>query len=310
MDSDGDLDLLASNWGAHDILWRENGNNWAIHTIVSSWTNPVQAVAFDINSDGDLDVIATSRTLDRVSWFEGPLWVEHIIDNSLDGAHIFDLGDIDGDGDTDIAASAWSGNEVVWYSWPSLVKSQIATGLGAPCDVSIGDINLDGQADILCAEQSPGAVLWWEGPGWIEHIVDDTFTYANRVYLADIDENGSLDPIAGGQPWTPGEIAWWELGYTGLNSHQNSSLYEIQLSVQPNPFSSILEITYTLTETSEVDLAVYDMSGRRVMGQGSITSVAGSHSISVSTENLPVGYYQVVLRAGDSAISTRCVKID
>jgi hypothetical protein len=90
MDFDGDLDLLSSHWDSHEIMWRENGNNWTIHTIVSSWTNPVQVVAIDLNDDGNLDVIATSRTLDRVSWFEGPLWNEHIIDDSLDGAHEFD----------------------------------------------------------------------------------------------------------------------------------------------------------------------------------------------------------------------------
>jgi len=77
----------------------------------------------------------------------------------------------------------------------------------------------------------------------------------------------------------------------------------IQLSVQPNPFSTYLEITYDLPATSEVDLAIYDITGRLITAETSAFTSAGSHSVSWNTENLPVGSYQVVLNScGERAV--------
>jgi hypothetical protein len=67
----------------------------------------------------------------------------------------------------------------------------------------------------------------------------------------------------------------------------------------PNPFNPETAIRYSLPQPAEVDLAVYDVSGRliAVLAQGRQT--AGSHKISWNARHLPSGIYFVKLRTAE-----------
>lgn len=84
----------------------------------------------------------------------------------------------------------------------------------------------------------------------------------------------------------------------------------MQLHTHPNPFNSRLHVTYDLPFISDVNLAVYDLAGRQAICIESLAASAGSHSVSLDTESLPSGCYQVVLGIADAQATSRCVKID
>jgi flagellar hook assembly protein FlgD len=95
---------------------------------------------------------------------------------------------------------------------------------------------------------------------------------------------------------------------TGINLEPSHLL---GLYTSPNPFTSSLSISFSLLESAEVKLSVYDISGRLVenLERGSIS--AGEHSLTWDPESvLPDGVYLIVLDACGERTVRRCVKLD
>lgn len=68
--------------------------------------------------------------------------------------------------------------------------------------VRSGDIDGDGSLDLIAASPTEGRILWFEnkfrdGSQWTERCVDDAFPGAFTVEVADVDQDGELDVIAG-----------------------------------------------------------------------------------------------------------------
>ena len=59
----------------------------------------------------------------------------------------------------------------------------------------------------------------------------------------------------------------------------------------PNPFNSSTNISFTLLEPGEVELRVYDMSGKRVIQRELGTRASGRHDHALQMDNLPSGNY-------------------
>ncbi len=143
MDADGDLDVvmafgIAAPVGnnspdSHQIAWYENlgtpgpGTEWKKHPIAASFPQGFEAVAGDLDGDGDLDVVATGwGARGRIAWFENsgdPTrdWAMHSIKQNWPNAVTVVLADLDNDGRLDIVACAERGaNELRW--WRNLGK--------------------------------------------------------------------------------------------------------------------------------------------------------------------------------------------
>jgi FG-GAP-like repeat len=138
MDGDGDHDVLiaagiAAGVGvdspdSHQIAWFENvgkpglGTEWKKHLIVSHFPHGFEAVAGDLDGDGDVDVVGTGWSPDgRLAWFENTgdpkaNWKMHLLKSKWPHAVTVIVADLDKDGRLDIAACAERGaNEVRWW---------------------------------------------------------------------------------------------------------------------------------------------------------------------------------------------------
>ena len=79
IDGDGDTDFVAVSEQKNAIVWYENtlsnGNGFSKHILSTSFIStgirsPMNAFPSDVDSDGDLDVLAILRFEDKVAWFE------------------------------------------------------------------------------------------------------------------------------------------------------------------------------------------------------------------------------------------------
>ncbi|HLT45844.1 MAG TPA: T9SS type A sorting domain-containing protein, partial [Rubricoccaceae bacterium] len=70
------------------------------------------------------------------------------------------------------------------------------------------------------------------------------------------------------------------------------------LEVRPNPFRGKATVTLTLARPSEVEVAVYDVLGRRVAVLAGGVYGAGRHVLTLDGTDLPAGVYVVRASAG------------
>jgi hypothetical protein len=75
--------------------------------------------------------------------------------------------------------------------------------------------------------------------------------------------------------------------------------YPVFEAVWPNPASDQLFLRFTLPEEADVRISLSDMSGREVLRlPSSVLRSAGGNLLRIATEDLPVGCYELVCRAG------------
>ena len=77
----------------------------------------------------------------------------------------------------------------------------------------------------------------------------------------------------------------------------------------PNPFNPTTQITFSLNETADVNLEVYNIQGQRVATLANDTFSAGSHHVTFDASHLSSGVYIYRLHAGGQVLSRKMILI-
>ena len=142
MDGDGDLDVVMAIGFVYEpnskdpsrfstredcqVVWYENNiprqDGWKKHIVQEKFDDAFEAVAADLDDDGDIDIVATSwRNPGRIAWFENTgdprrNWCQHVLKENWRSANQVIIADMNGDGKPDIVACAERGSvEVRWW---------------------------------------------------------------------------------------------------------------------------------------------------------------------------------------------------
>jgi hypothetical protein len=112
------------------------------------------------------------------------------------------------------------------------------------------------------------------------------------VYLIKTDENG---------------LTGIEEADVGSEVHYHSNQL---LQNSPNPFHHSTVISYSISQTANVTLVIYDITGRLVETLGNETQQSGMHQVRWDRKNNASGVYFYTLRAGESVETRKMVVVE
>jgi hypothetical protein len=148
-------------------------------------------------------------------------WFKHVINDSLlDGATGVAVGRLNESDSPDIAVSAKEMSDcVVWYenphplAQPRWQKWDVDSPADGAREIAVGDINRDDHMDLAVAIRDEGEIVWYENGAqpdtivWTRHHVG-YLGGPRGVFIADINNNGRLDIVAGGM--AVNTVMWYE----------------------------------------------------------------------------------------------------
>ncbi|NCC52287.1 MAG: DUF11 domain-containing protein [Spartobacteria bacterium] len=228
MDGDSHQDVIAYNYSAGRIdVWLNvdgSGLNWTSTMVTTGFSSPTSLDAADIDRDGDMDIVGTSRSKATVSWFEnvngnGTNWVEHVVSSALNYVQSASVADINNDGLPDIVAAGQTPDIVRAFinvdgsgtNWQATYIDSSA--MMDPSEVFTCDLDRDGDIDVLCASEAAGDLVWYDNPlsegggAWTEYSVDLSFSGVRRIGAADMNGDGNTDYLAAGEG--ANKVSWF-----------------------------------------------------------------------------------------------------
>lgn len=234
LDNDGKLDVISASNYDDKVAWYHNdgGNppSWTAHTITTSADGASSLSVADLDADGDLDVISSSRWDNRIAWYENtggnPLsWTMHTITTSAFDVRCVFAAKVNDDDRIDILAGSVSDDTVAWYenqggSPPTFVQRIISNKLyDGPGPVCGADLDGDGDCDVIAGLYAANKIVWYENMGgatpiWRFHYLKDAGSIANyakgpfSICIKDMDKDGDLDVVAANR--YSNITAWYE----------------------------------------------------------------------------------------------------
>lgn len=174
------------------------------HTAVSG----IAAVDFD--RDGDVDVIANHRVIDKVIIWENdgnmqPGWNMKLLSEQVIGPMYIFAGDVNADSLPDLVISSAATNSLYCFintdglnHWDVYIMDDTFEGAHGVC---IEDINNDGLPDIIATAAGDNMVAWWENNGlapdtWTKTVISDQMNGSQTVTASDMNNDGFMDIVA------------------------------------------------------------------------------------------------------------------
>ncbi len=232
LDRDGLDDVVLAAIEADTIAIRFNGTPGSWTALTVAFDEAVTVFTADIDGDGWIDVVGGKRGTgaNAVRWWKNPgagggTWVENpIVGTTISGVRSVVAGDMDNDGDVDLVSASFmtstegfvtifentNGEGTAWALF------EVDVDAWGAHTVRLGDINGDGRLDIALAAHHLNVVGWYLNGGlagdpwspWAFRLIFGPVNEAIGLDLADMDDDGDLDVIAGS--FADGEVAWYQ----------------------------------------------------------------------------------------------------
>jgi hypothetical protein len=218
VNGDGWLDLVSANYRSRKLYWIEHPGKslagWKAHVIDMPGAMETGRLA-DIDGDGRLDILPNGT--DFAAWWDlkpektaagvPPRWIRHNLPSELAG-HGIGFGDINGDGRGDLVCPrGWAEAPADRRAgrWLFHADFELHRDCGIP--ILVFDVDGDGDNDLVWGRGHNIGLYWLEqvrdksgGPGgrrFVRHAIDTSWSQAHSLLLADLDNDGRPEVVAG-----------------------------------------------------------------------------------------------------------------
>ncbi|MEQ8524552.1 FG-GAP-like repeat-containing protein [Gracilimonas sp.] len=272
-DGDGILDVVAAYNNL--LAWFRNDGSNTFNSVEGSVieTFPVitnynsqDVIAFDVNLDGDTDIIHVHTVTDDISYYEndgtGSFQLQQVIDGNAPLANDVKAADFDGDGDFDLVASIEASGEIVQYvnnAGTFNTASVITSSVDSPKNVVTADLDNDGFIDVLSVSQNDSKVAWYSngsGTGVFsaQNIISSDMTDPFNATAADLNGDGLNDVIVS---TLNGDLVWYQ--------NLGSGSFDTAVSLLSGAGELRSVAAADLTETGLLDLIAGDYTANQLI---------------------------------------------
>lgn len=216
VDDDGWLDVITCTWFAKKSEWLKNpgaaGGMW-IRNLIDELGNHEAGEMVDIDGDGKalefLPTVAVTVWYEKGKLPDGkPGMIKHVI-SEKQGTWGTGCGDVNGDGRPDILrpdfwfegpadprAGEWKEHPLGFSKHPDGIKADTA-------HILVHDVNGDKLPDLIASAAHDYGLFWFEqgrdgeNITWTQHLIDKSWSQVHSLRLADLDNDGDMEIIAG-----------------------------------------------------------------------------------------------------------------
>lgn len=317
IDGDTDVDVVLTSNGDAKVYWYENDGQagFTRQIVDANLPEPFAVEAGDLDGDGDTDLMVLSTEEanaavlylnDGQGTFEREILLADVVATDVE------IGDWDGSGGLDIVVAIRENQtadpDIILYSNEgdgTFAASTLVSDNRNVTSVRLGDIDDDGDLDLIAGNDNatPRVRVYTNVAGAAvpaSAFLDDLTSSIVGIDVGDIDGDGILDFVAGdsrgynlllfegtgGDPIAiepvDGELP------TDFSLEQN----------YPNPFNPVTTIPFSVLETADVTLTIFDVQGRVVETLVSGSFPSGLYEVRWDASRFAGGIYVYRLEAG------------